>query len=89
MNTHKSHTSKALDRYLSLLDVWAMAFGCMVGWGVFAMPGTTFLPVAGPLGTMLSMLIGMIIMLIIASNLSYMMGRSAVTGGVCPLHPDI
>ena len=32
------------------------------------MPGTTFLPVAGPLGTMLSMLIGMIIMLIIAST---------------------
>ena len=82
MDTHKPHTSKPLDRYLSVVDVWAMAFGCMVGWGVFAMPGTTFLPVAGPLGTMLSMLIGMIIMLIIASNLSYMMGRSAVTGGV-------
>ena len=61
---------KALDRYLSPIDVWGMAFGCMVGWGVFAMPGTTFLPVAGPLGTMLSMLIGMIIMLIIASNLT-------------------
>ena len=46
------------------------------------MPGTTFLPVAGPLGTMLSMLIGMIIMLIIASNLTYMMGRSSVTGSI-------
>ena len=32
--------------------------------------------------TMLSMLIGMIIMLIIASNLTYMMGRSSVTGGI-------
>jgi len=82
MDTRKPHTSKPLDRYLSVIDVWAMAFGCMVGWGVFAMPGTTFLPVAGPLGTMLSMLIGMIIMLIIASNLTYMMGRSSVTGGI-------
>ena len=82
MDTQKTHTSKPLDRYLSVIDVWAMAFGCMVGWGVFAMPGTTFLPVAGPLGTMLSMLIGMVIMLIIAANLSYLMGRSAVTGGV-------
>ena len=82
MDTHKPQTSKPLDRYLSVTDVWAMAFGCMVGWGVFAMPGTTFLPVAGPLGTMLSMLIGMAVMLIIAGNLSYMMGRSAVTGGV-------
>ena len=50
MDTREPHTSKPLDRYLSVIDVWAMAFGCMVGWGVFAMPGTTFLPVAGPLG---------------------------------------
>ncbi len=82
MEVHRLNTEKPLDRYLSIVDVWSMAFGCMVGWGVFAMPGTTFLPVAGPLGTMLSMLIGMVIMLIIAGNLSYMMGRSAVTGGV-------
>ena len=80
MDSHNTNASKPLDRYLSTLDAWAMAFGCMVGWGVFAMPGTTFLPVAGPLGTMLSMLIGMVIMLVIASNLSYMMSRSAVTG---------
>ena len=81
MDMHKPQV-KPLDRYLSVIDVWAMSFGCMVGWGVFAMPGTTFLPIAGPLGTLLSMLIGMAIMLIIASNLSYLMGRSAVTGGI-------
>ncbi len=73
---------KALDRYLSPTDVWAMAFGCMVGWGVFAMPGTTFLPVAGPAGTLIAMLIGMVIMLIIGNNFSYLMGRSSMTGGV-------
>lgn len=50
MDTRKQHDVKPLDRYLSGLDVWAMAFGCMVGWGVFAMPGTTFLPVAGTRG---------------------------------------
>ena len=66
-----------LARYLSTLDVWGMAFGCMVGWGVFAMPGTTFLPVAGPAGTVLAVLLGMLIMLIIAGNLSYLMGRSS------------
>ncbi len=68
--------TKPLDRYLSPLDVWAMAFGCMVGWGVFAMPGTTFLPVAGPAGTLIAMLIGMVIMLIVARNISYLMGRT-------------
>ena len=73
---------KALDRYLSPLDVWGIAFGCMVGWGVFAMPGNTFLPVAGPAGTMIALLAGMAIMLIIGGNFSYLMGRSSMTGGV-------
>ena len=50
---------KPLDRYLSPVDVWAIAFGCMVGWGVFAMPGSTFLPIAGPAGTLVSMLLGL------------------------------
>ena len=74
--------SPALDRYLNRIDVWAIAFGCMVGWGVFAMPGTTFLPVAGPAGTVISMLIGMGIMLLIGNNFSYLMGRTSITGGV-------
>ena len=73
---------KVLDRYLSPIDVWSMALGCMVGWGVFAMPGTTFLPIAGPAGTVISMLIGMVIMLIIGRNFSYFMGRSSIIGGV-------
>lgn len=74
---------KALDRYLSPLDVWGMAFGIMVGWGVFAMPGNTFLPVAGPAGTLIAMLIGMGFMLLIGSNFSCLMGRTAITGGIC------
>lgn len=78
----KKETIKALDRYLSPLDVWAMAFGVMVGWGAFAMPGNTFLPVAGPAGTLISMFIGMAIMLVIGSSFSYLMGRSSITGGV-------
>jgi len=47
MEKQRRDMTKPLDRYLSPLDVWAMAFGCMVGWGVFAMPGTTFLPLSG------------------------------------------
>ncbi|MBQ6440014.1 MAG: amino acid permease [Mogibacterium sp.] len=59
-----------------------MAFGVMVGWGVFAMPGNTFLPVAGPAGTQIAIVIGMIIMLIIGGNFTYLMGRTAITGGI-------
>ncbi len=46
------------------------------------MLGTTFLPVAGPLGTIISMLIGMAIMLVIGNNISYLMGRYSITGGI-------
>ena len=82
VDIENNRQTKALDRYLSSLDVWAMAFGCMVGWGVFAMPGTTFLPLAGPAGTLIAMVIGMAIMLVIGGNFSYLMGRSSITGGV-------
>ena len=74
--------SQSLDRYLSRVDVWGIAFGCMVGWGVFAMPGNTFLPIAGPTGTLLAMGISMVIILLIGGNFSYLMGRTSITGGL-------
>ena len=74
--------SGTLDRYLSRLDVWAMAFGCMVGWGAFVMPGTTFLPLAGPAGSTIALFIGCVIMLVIGANFSFLMTRNTRTGGV-------
>ena len=71
-----------LDRYLSRLDVWALAFGCMVGWGAFVMPGTTFLPAAGPAGTIIALTAGTLIMLVIGACFSFLMTRSPGTGGV-------
>ncbi|MFQ6805194.1 MAG: hypothetical protein ACLRT5_10495 [Lachnospiraceae bacterium] len=40
-----------LEKKLSPVNVLALAFGCIIGWGAFVMPGNTFLPKAGPLGT--------------------------------------
>ena len=71
-----------MDRYLSVTDVWAIAFGCIIGWGAFVMPGTTFLPVAGPGGTVVAMAISAFIMLIIGKNYAYLMIRHPGTGGV-------
>ena len=68
--------------YLSKLDVWSMAFGCMVGWGAFVMPGTTFLPIAGPLGTIIAMLVSTLIMLVIGYNFSFLMNLKPEAGGV-------
>lgn len=67
---------------LSSIDVLAMAFGCMVGWGAFVMPGSTFLPVAGPLGTIIAMTIGTVIMIIIGLNFAYLMKKHPESGGI-------
>ncbi len=74
--------SSEYDRYLSPLDVWAIAFGCAIGWGAFMMPGSTFLPVAGPLGTAIAMAISVVIMLVIGANFFYLMRNRPGTGGV-------
>ena len=62
-------------RAFSPLSVWALSFGCAVGWGAFVMPGTTFLPAAGPLGTVIGIAIGAIVMFIIGMNYHYLMNR--------------
>ena len=58
-----------------------MSFGCAVGWGAFIMPGTTFLPIAGPWGTMLGMVLGALVMLLIGVNYHFMMNRYPDAGG--------
>ena len=74
--------SEKLSKYLSPLGVWALAFGCSVGWGAFIMPGTTFLPTAGTFGTAVGLFIGLIIMLIIAANYNFMMNKYPDVGGI-------
>lgn len=74
-------TGAGLKRYLSPFAVWALSFGCAVGWGSFVMPGTTFLPIAGPLGTTLGIAIGGLVMLVIGVNYYYLMNRYPDAGG--------
>lgn len=52
MNDNRSG-GEGLQRKLSPLNVWALALGSIIGWGAFVMPANTFLPNAGPLGTLL------------------------------------
>ena len=55
--------------YLTVLGAWALAFGCAVGWGSFVMPGNTFLPLAGPVGSAIGLGLGAVVILIIADGL--------------------
>ena len=77
----EKETTQGLRRYLSPLNVWALSFGCAVGWGAFVMPGTTFLPSAGPLGTAIGIAIGALVMLVIGANYHYLMNRYPDAGG--------
>ena len=70
-----------LLRHLSPLAVWALAFGCAVGWGAFIMPGTTFLPIAGPVGTAIGIAVGAFVMFVIGVNYHFLMNRYPDAGG--------
>ena len=81
MNNQATSTQNGLTRYLSPVGAWALSFGCAVGWGAFVMPGTTFLPAAGPLGTALGIAIGALVMLLIGMNYHYLMNKYPDAGG--------
>jgi len=70
-----------LQKYLSPLSVWALAFGCAVGLGAFVMPGTVFLPLAGPVGATAGMILGGAIMIVIGYNYYFMMKHYPDAGG--------
>ena len=56
------------NAYLSPLAVAALSFGYAVGWGAFVLPGTMFLPNAGPAGTVIGFLIGTAAVAVLAFN---------------------
>ena len=67
--------------YLTALGAWALALGCSVGWGAFMMPGTTFLPLAGPVGAAMGLGLGAVVMLLIGMNYHYLMNCYPEMGG--------
>ncbi|MBO4385090.1 MAG: amino acid permease [Clostridia bacterium] len=72
---------RRLTPYLTALGMWALAFGCSVGQGAFVMPGTTFLPIAGPIGTAIGIALGAAVMLVLAKNYHLLMNRYPDSGG--------
>lgn len=75
------HNELKLERKLKPINVWSLALGSIIGWGAFVMPGTTFLPKAGTLGTAIGMGIASLVMISIALNYGYMVQKYPVAGG--------
>ncbi len=72
---------KELQRSLNPMHVWAIAFGCIIGWGSFVNPGKKFLPNSGVAGTAIAMVLGALVMIIIAFSYAYMVPKYPKAGG--------
>ena len=70
-----------LKRQLSPINVWAIAFGCVIGWGSFINPGKKFLPNSGVAGTAIAMVLGALVMVVIAMSYAYMVPKYPKAGG--------
>lgn len=73
--------STELKRSLKARDIWCLALGAMIGFGCFVLPGNSFLPKAGPLGTALGLIIGAGMVMIVSVSFSYLIQQMPKSGG--------
>lgn len=81
MSSKTNESDAVLQRTLSPTHVWAIAFGCVIGWGSFINPGKKFLPTSGVAGTAIAMALGALVMIIIAFSYAYMVPKYPKAGG--------
>lgn len=81
MKKTESRSDITLKRQLSPIHVWAIAFGCIIGWGSFINPGKKFLPNSGVAGTAIAMVLGALVMIVIAMSYAYMVPKYPEAGG--------
>ncbi len=81
MRKKANTASMGLKKTLSPMHVWAIAFGCVIGWGSFINPGKKFLPNSGVAGTAIAMALGALVMIIIAFSYAYMVPKYPTAGG--------
>lgn len=71
----------SMKKQMRKIDVLAVAVGSIIGWGCFVMPGNSFLPAAGPIGTMLGLFLAAIMAWVIAQSYAYLIRKYPVEGG--------
>lgn len=79
--SNNSFGGGSLKRSLNPMHVWAIAFGCVIGWGSFINPGKKFLSTSGVAGTAIAMILGALVMIIIAFSYAYMVPKYPKAGG--------
>ena len=72
---------KLKNKKISALGALGLSVGTAIGWGSFVVTGSSFLSKAGPLGSIIGIVIGMLIMLVLAYNYHYMMNKYPDSNG--------
>ena len=75
-----SQQQDTLKKDMRKQDIWALALGAIIGWGCFILPGTVFLPSAGP-SAIIGLLLGGVAMSVIAFSYGYCIQKYPLTGG--------
>ena len=87
--TEEKIVKQKISSRVDTFYLWALSLGLAVGWGAFVMPGSTFLPLAGPVGTAAGFIIGALIMIAIGACYSYMIGILPDSGGAYAYTRDL
>lgn len=66
---------------ITKLDILSLAVGSIIGWGAFILPGDLFLSKIGIHNSIIGLLVGVIIIIIIEKNYSYLINKKPISGG--------
>ena len=77
-----SNNTTELQPYLSPLAVWALSVGSAIGWGSLVVTSSSYLSSAGPMGSIIGLLIGFAMMLMVANHYHFLAERYPDTGGL-------
>ena len=77
----KEQADRTLTKNLSPLGAWAFAIGTSIGWGSLVVTNQSYLGQAGPIGSLIGMVVGAIVMLVISRNYAYLMNAYPDSGG--------
>ena len=80
--TNNAEEAVTLQPYLSPLAVWALSVGSAIGWGSLVVTSRSYLSQAGPMGSILGLLIGFAMMLMVSSHYHFLANRYPGTGGL-------
>ncbi|WP_339252767.1 APC family permease [Sporosarcina sp. FSL W8-0480] len=81
MESSEPYSSRRkLKKTLKPSWVFAIALGSSVGWGAFILPGD-WIKESGPIGAMIGLFLGALLMMVIASSYGVMIKKFPVSGG--------